>query len=142
MILDFTWKRSLHYILKKENNSFLCALEHTNKILEYLGMVWLSWLLFRPEIHWIIQLFSVKNSERVLLTNTNFCWLVCSIWYLLSEQEITSDALNFLPKNQQTRWKLLNFEFWINGELSKSAKFDFQSQFSTSKIIAIFLNFF
>ena len=28
----------------------------------------------------------------------------------------------FLPKNQHTRRKLLNFEFWINGELSKSAK--------------------
>ena len=28
----------------------------------------------------------------------------------------------FLPKNQLTLGKLLNFEFWINGELSKSAK--------------------
>ena len=25
----------------------------------------------------------------------------------------------FLPKNQHTHRKLLNFEFWINGELSK-----------------------
>ena len=25
----------------------------------------------------------------------------------------------FLPKNQHTKRKLLNFEFWINGELSK-----------------------
>ena len=24
-----------------------------------------------------------------------------------------------LPKNQYTQWKLLNFEFWINGQLSK-----------------------
>ena len=28
----------------------------------------------------------------------------------------------FLPKNQHTQSKLLNFEFWINRELSKSAK--------------------
>ena len=28
----------------------------------------------------------------------------------------------FLPKNQHTLRKLLNFKFWINGELSKSAK--------------------
>ena len=28
----------------------------------------------------------------------------------------------FLPKNQHIQRKLLNFEFWINGELSKSAK--------------------
>ena len=27
-----------------------------------------------------------------------------------------------LPNNQHTRRKILNFEFWINGELSKSAK--------------------
>ena len=26
----------------------------------------------------------------------------------------------FLPKNQHTKKKLLNFEFWINGELSKT----------------------
>ena len=25
----------------------------------------------------------------------------------------------FLPKNQHTQRKLLSFEFWINGELSK-----------------------
>ena len=28
----------------------------------------------------------------------------------------------FLAKNQQTKRKLLNFDFWINGGLSKSAK--------------------
>ena len=28
----------------------------------------------------------------------------------------------FLPKNHQTQRKLLNFEFWIKGELSKCAK--------------------
>jgi hypothetical protein len=28
----------------------------------------------------------------------------------------------FLPKNQHTQRKLLNFESWVNGEVSKSAK--------------------
>ena len=28
----------------------------------------------------------------------------------------------FLPKNQHAQKKLLNFEIWMNGELSKSAK--------------------
>ena len=28
----------------------------------------------------------------------------------------------FLPKNQHTQRKLLDFEFWVNAELSKSAK--------------------
>ena len=48
----------------------------------------------------------------------------------------------FLPKNQHTQRKLLNFENWCSGEVSKEPKFDFQSQFSMSKIIRIFLNFF
>ena len=30
----------------------------------------------------------------------------------------------FLPKNQHTQRKLLNFENWVNGELSKVPKFD------------------
>ena len=29
----------------------------------------------------------------------------------------------YLPKNQHTQRKLLNFENWVNGEVSKSAKF-------------------
>ena len=28
----------------------------------------------------------------------------------------------FMPKNQHTQRKFLNFEFWINGKLSKNAK--------------------
>ena len=47
-----------------------------------------------------------------------------------------------LPKNQHTQRKLLNLKNWVNGEVSKVPKFDFQSQFSMSKIIRIFLNFF
>ena len=39
-------------------------------------------------------------------------------------------------KNQHTQRKLLNFENWCQ----KVSKFDFQSQFSMSKIIGIFLN--
>ena len=30
----------------------------------------------------------------------------------------------FLPKNQRTQRKLLNFENWVNGEVSKVPKFD------------------
>ena len=47
----------------------------------------------------------------------------------------------FLPKIQRTQQKLLNFEFWINDELTKVPKFDVQN-FSMSKIIWIFLIFF
>ena len=45
------------------------------------------------------------------------------------------------PKNQVTQRKLSNFEFWIDGD-QEVVKFGFQSQFSMSKIIRIFLNFF
>ena len=48
----------------------------------------------------------------------------------------------FLSKDQLTQRKLLNFEFWIHGELSNVPKFDFQSQSSMSKIIQVFLTFF
>ena len=40
-----------------------------------------------------------------------------------------------LPKNQHAQKKLLHFENWVNGEMSKVPKFDFQSQFTMSKII-------
>ena len=43
-----------------------------------------------------------------------------------------------LPKNQHTQRKSLNFENWCQ----KVPTFDFQSQFSMSKIIRIFLIFF
>jgi hypothetical protein len=31
----------------------------------------------------------------------------------------------FLPKNQHIQRKLLNFENWVHGEVSKVPKFDF-----------------
>ena len=41
-----------------------------------------------------------------------------------------------LPKNQHTQRKLLNFENWCQ----KMPKFDYQSQFSMSKIIGIWVS--
>ena len=46
----------------------------------------------------------------------------------------------FLPMNQQTKRKLLNFE--LMASCQKVPKFDFKSQFSISKLIRNFLNFF
>jgi hypothetical protein len=45
----------------------------------------------------------------------------------------------FLPKNQHTQRELLNFENWVNGDVSKSVK---KCQNLTFKIIRIFLIFF
>ena len=50
--------------------------------------------------------------------------LICTLWQyeLWSFQNGDTKLERFWPKNQHTQRKLLNFEFWINGELSKSAK--------------------
>ena len=41
---------------------------------------------------------------------------------LWSFQTGGTKSKRFLPKNQHTQRKLLNFENWVNGEVSKSAK--------------------
>ena len=43
-------------------------------------------------------------------------------------------------KNQHNQSKLLNLSFGLMASCQKVPKFDFQSQFSMSKIIRIFLN--
>ena len=45
----------------------------------------------------------------------------CTLWQygLWSFQTGDTKLERFLPKNQHMHRKLLNFEFWINGELSK-----------------------
>ena len=49
---------------------------------------------------------------------------VYTIWQygLWSFQTWGTKLERFLPKNQHTQRKLLNFENWVNGEASKSAK--------------------
>ena len=53
-------------------------------------------------------------------------WVLCvnggsQVWQygLWSFQAGGTKLERFLPKNQHTQRKLLNFEFWNNGELSK-----------------------
>ena len=50
--------------------------------------------------------------------------LYCLLWQygLWSFQTGGTKLERFLPKNQHTQRKLLNFENWISGEVSKSAK--------------------
>ena len=47
-----------------------------------------------------------------------------TVWQygLWSFQTGGTKLVRFLPKNQHTQRKLLNFEHWVNGEVSKSAK--------------------
>ena len=48
-------------------------------------------------------------------------WLHCEVWQygLWSFQALGTKLERFLHKNRHTQSKLLNFEFWINDELSK-----------------------
>ena len=52
----------------------------------------------------------------------------------------------FLPKNQHTQGKLLNFENWVNGEVSTVPKFDqnltFKDNFLCQKLSESFSFFF
>ena len=50
--------------------------------------------------------------------------LTLSLWQygLWSFQAGGTKLERFFPKNQHTQRKLLNFENWFNGEVSKSAK--------------------
>ena len=52
----------------------------------------------------------------------------------------------FSPKNQHTQRKLLNFENWVNGEVSKVPKFDhnltFKVNFPCQKLSKSFAIFF
>ena len=52
------------------------------------------------------------------------CIRQCRLWQygLWSFQTGDTKLERFLPKNQLTQRKLLNFEFWINDELSKCAQ--------------------
>ena len=46
---------------------------------------------------------------------------VCAVWQygLWSFQTAGTKLKRFLTKNQHTQRKLLNFEIWVNGEVSK-----------------------
>ena len=60
----------------------------------------------------------------LILKLTRCCHLhsTCAIWQygLWSFQTGGTKLERFLPKNPHTQRKLLNFEFWISGELPKS----------------------
>ena len=64
--------------------------------------------------HWAE--FPFKWTEKVIVDcRTWQCWL-------RSFQTRGTKLERFLPKNQHTQRKLLNFENWVYGEASKSAK--------------------
>ena len=66
----------------------------------------------------------MKNPVKVFLVNIGKCTLSHSFPTtmaipVMELQNGDTKLERFLPENQHTQRKLLNFEFWINGELSK-----------------------
>ena len=106
--------------------------------------------------------YITNNTSKILsFTHSGKLWFILKCfplyrigaWHLCLSSKTSTKALSWhygntgcrvfkrgykirkkLPKNQHTQRKLLNSENWCNGEVPK---FDFQSQFSTSKIIRI-----
>ena len=74
----------------------------------------------------VMWVFKSPRRDAKLGNITKFSLEYICVWLwqygLLSFQMGDTKLERFLPKNQHTQRKLLNFEFWINGELSKSAK--------------------
>ena len=69
----------------------------------------------------------------------------CTLWHYVLWSFQTGDTKLeiFLHNNQHTQKKIVVFSsFGLRESCQKVPKFDFQSQFSMSKIIQIFLNFF
>ena len=104
--------------------------------------------LFSALITWIGKPLSENPSFPSMILCSNSCLSFMAIRAVEFSNGGTK-LERFLPKNQHTQRNLLNFEKRVNLEASKSAKkcqkvpkCDFQSQFFTSKIIWIFLNFF
>ena len=67
-----------------------------------------------------LKLTILGNPSRLLLLATQ----VRKPYGLWSFQTGGTKLEIFLPKNQHTQRKLLNFENWVNGEVSKVPKFD------------------
>ena len=65
-----------------------------------------------------------RNSEFFVGSGEQLLMLIITLWqYGLCSFQVGGTKLErFLPKNQHTQRKLLNFQFWINSKLSKSAK--------------------
>ena len=59
--------------------------------------------------------------KKIISSIFSVIGLACSVWQygLWSFQTGGTKLERFLPKNQHTQRKLLNFENWVNGEVSK-----------------------
>ena len=78
--------------------------------------------------HTLAEVICTKNVSRISNSSQDSAGfpsrflvklLICRVWQygLWSFQMGVTKLDTFLHKDQHSQWKLLNFEFWINGEL-------------------------
>ena len=70
---------------------------------------------------WTVQFFQLNGVLATVAIEWKMHLILLSLWQygLWSFQTGGTKLERFLPKNQHTQRKLLNFENWISGELSK-----------------------
>ena len=75
------------------------------------------------EPYWAVS-YLIRGKNLTPMSICNHFYLLCIEWqYGLSSFQAGGLKLErFLPNNQHTQRKFLNFENWTNGEVSKSAE--------------------
>ena len=67
----------------------------------------------------LLTFINWKRIKLLFISGILFLWSILWQYGVWSFQTGDAKLERFLHKNQHTKRKLLNFEFWINGELSK-----------------------
>ena len=91
-------------------------LKHSIKNTKEKHDVFVSFLTPMHQLTWVTQWIGIIFEGESFQSYIFLCWL----WQygLWSFQAGGTKLERFLHKNQHTQRKLLNFEFWINGEFS------------------------
>ena len=92
-------------------------LKHSIKNTKEKHDIFVSFLTPMHQLTWVTQWIGIIFEGESFQSYIFLCWL----WQygLWSFQAGGTKLERFLHKNQHTQRKLLNFEFWINGEHSK-----------------------
>ena len=81
---------------------------------------WAQFTWMDERLKW--DLADFKNVDRIRVDPTNVSAYILWQYGLWSFQKGDTKLERFFPKTQHAQRKLLNFEFWIHGDLSKSVK--------------------
>ena len=130
LLFQSIYSRSIYFISAAFSQSVTTfhLLQQNSKMEKYL--IEISFFLFR-----LVEMFEICSRTSVMATTYCHC-SKCSrakYWYVLfspvswhlwqyglwSFHTGGTKLERFLPKNQHTQRKLMNFENWVNGEVSK-----------------------